>query len=125
MRTGKTQSVCPVCLTKIPAYKVVGGDGNIYMETGMPDIGLALITLFTDRAADPGHNSVSGLSVIPHAFPRFSQVISFCVMQEFLECLQTVRRCIVHLDLSRIHAGEDQHLHPGPGECHIQRNLGG
>ena len=32
MRTGKTQSVCPVCLTKIPAYKVGGGDGNIYME---------------------------------------------------------------------------------------------
>ena len=32
MRIGKTQSVCPVCLSKIPAYKVVGENGNIYME---------------------------------------------------------------------------------------------
>ena len=32
MRIGKTTSVCPVCLSKIPAYKVVGGDGNIYLE---------------------------------------------------------------------------------------------
>ena len=32
MRIAKTASVCPVCLSKIPAYKVVGADGNIYME---------------------------------------------------------------------------------------------
>ena len=32
MEIGKTLSVCPVCLTKIPAKKVVGADGNIYME---------------------------------------------------------------------------------------------
>lgn len=32
MEIGKTMSVCPVCLTKIPAAKVVGDDGNIYME---------------------------------------------------------------------------------------------
>ncbi|MBQ7801509.1 MAG: radical SAM protein [Oscillospiraceae bacterium] len=29
---GKTTSVCPVCLSRIPAGKVVGEDGNIYME---------------------------------------------------------------------------------------------
>ena len=32
MEIGKTTSVCPVCLGKIPAKKVVGEDGNIYME---------------------------------------------------------------------------------------------
>ena len=32
MLIGKTTSVCPVCLAKIPAKKVVGEDGNIYME---------------------------------------------------------------------------------------------
>ena len=32
MEIGKTTSVCPVCLAKIPAVKTVGGDGNIYME---------------------------------------------------------------------------------------------
>ena len=32
MEIGKTMSVCPVCLAKIPARKVVGADGNIYME---------------------------------------------------------------------------------------------
>ena len=32
MEIGKTMSVCPVCLNKIPAKKVVGVDGNIYME---------------------------------------------------------------------------------------------
>ncbi len=32
MEIGKTLSVCPVCLGKIPAKKVVGPDGNIYME---------------------------------------------------------------------------------------------
>ena len=32
MIIGKTQSVCPVCLNRIPANKVVGEDGNIYME---------------------------------------------------------------------------------------------
>ncbi|MBO4938582.1 MAG: radical SAM protein [Oscillospiraceae bacterium] len=32
MLIGKTSSVCPVCLNRIPAGKVVGEDGNIYME---------------------------------------------------------------------------------------------
>ena len=32
MVIGKTQSVCPVCLNRIPANRVVGEDGNIYME---------------------------------------------------------------------------------------------
>lgn len=32
MEIGKTMSVCPVCLAKIPAAKTVGGDGNIYLE---------------------------------------------------------------------------------------------
>lgn len=32
MEIGKTMSVCPVCLTRIPAVKTVGEDGNIYLE---------------------------------------------------------------------------------------------
>ncbi len=32
MEIGKTMSVCPVCLGKIPAKKTVGADGNIYLE---------------------------------------------------------------------------------------------
>ncbi len=32
MTIGKTMSVCPVCLSRIPAQKVVGADGNIYLE---------------------------------------------------------------------------------------------
>lgn len=32
MLIGKTMSVCPVCLVKIPAQKAVGEDGNLYME---------------------------------------------------------------------------------------------
>ncbi len=32
MTIGKTTSVCPTCLGRIPAEKVVGEDGNIYME---------------------------------------------------------------------------------------------
>ena len=32
MEIGKTMSVCPVCLAKIPAVKTVGADGNIYLE---------------------------------------------------------------------------------------------
>ena len=32
MKIGKTMSVCPVCLMKIPAEKTVGADGNIYLE---------------------------------------------------------------------------------------------
>lgn len=32
MEIGKTMSVCPVCLAKIPAVKTQGADGNIYME---------------------------------------------------------------------------------------------
>ncbi len=32
MEIGKTMSVCPICLAKIPAKKTVGEDGNIYME---------------------------------------------------------------------------------------------
>lgn len=36
---GKTTSVCPVCLQPIPADKVVGEDGNIYMEKVCPEHG--------------------------------------------------------------------------------------
>lgn len=32
MEIGKTTSVCPVCLARVPARKVVGADGNIYLE---------------------------------------------------------------------------------------------
>ena len=32
MEIGKTMSVCPVCLSKIPAQRTVGDDGNIYLE---------------------------------------------------------------------------------------------
>ena len=32
MEIGKTMSVCPVCLARIPAIKTVGEDGNIYLE---------------------------------------------------------------------------------------------
>ena len=32
MDIGKTTSVCPVCLSRIPAVKTVGEDGNIYLE---------------------------------------------------------------------------------------------
>lgn len=32
MEIGKTSSVCPVCLARIPAVKTVGADGNIYLE---------------------------------------------------------------------------------------------
>ncbi len=32
MEIGQTMSVCPICLAKIPAKKVVGQDGNLYME---------------------------------------------------------------------------------------------
>ena len=32
MEIGKAMSVCPVCLSKIPAKKTVGEDGNIYLE---------------------------------------------------------------------------------------------
>ena len=32
MEIGKTSSVCPVCLARIPAVKTVGVDGNIYLE---------------------------------------------------------------------------------------------
>ncbi len=32
MEIGNTMSVCPVCLAKIPGKKVVGEDGNIYLE---------------------------------------------------------------------------------------------
>ena len=32
----KTESVCPVCLTKLPAERTVGGDGNIYLEKSCP-----------------------------------------------------------------------------------------
>ncbi len=32
MEIGKTMSVCPVCLAKLPAVKTVGEDGNIYLE---------------------------------------------------------------------------------------------
>ena len=32
METGKTMSVCPVCLARIPAVRTVGEDGNIYLE---------------------------------------------------------------------------------------------
>lgn len=36
---GKTASVCPVCLKTIPANKVVGEDGYIYMEKTCPEHG--------------------------------------------------------------------------------------
>ena len=32
MEIGKTMSVCPVCLARIPAVKTVGEDGNLYLE---------------------------------------------------------------------------------------------
>ena len=32
MEIGKTMSVCPVCLTRIPAVKTLGEDGNLYLE---------------------------------------------------------------------------------------------
>ncbi len=32
MEIGKTMSVCPVCLARIPAVRTVGEDGNIYLE---------------------------------------------------------------------------------------------
>ena len=32
MEIGKTMSVCPVCLARIPAVKTVGAGGNIYLE---------------------------------------------------------------------------------------------
>ena len=32
MEIGKTSSICPVCLARIPAVKTVGEDGNIYLE---------------------------------------------------------------------------------------------
>ena len=41
MEIGRTMSVCPVCLTKIPAKKTVGDDGNIYLENaaGSTEVG--------------------------------------------------------------------------------------
>lgn len=36
---GTTTSVCPVCLRPIPAEKVVGADGQIYLEKTCPDHG--------------------------------------------------------------------------------------
>ncbi len=39
MEIGTTASVCPVCLSRIPAAKVVGGDGNLYMEKSCPEHG--------------------------------------------------------------------------------------
>lgn len=36
---GKTASVCPVCLRTIPAEKVVGEKGQIYMEKSCPEHG--------------------------------------------------------------------------------------
>ena len=36
---GKTASVCPVCLRTIPAEKVLGEDGQIYMEKSCPEHG--------------------------------------------------------------------------------------
>ncbi len=39
MTIGTTMSVCPVCLSRIPAEKVVGVDGNIYLEKDCWDHG--------------------------------------------------------------------------------------
>lgn len=39
MFIGRTESVCPVCLRKLPADKVIGPDDNIYMEKTCPEHG--------------------------------------------------------------------------------------
>ncbi len=49
MEIGKTTSVCSICLAKIPAKKVVGEDGNIYLEKRCWDHGF-FRTLIWERA---------------------------------------------------------------------------
>ena len=51
MELGKTASVCPVCLNRIPARKVVGEDGNLYMEKRCWDHG-SFRTLIWEGSAE-------------------------------------------------------------------------
>jgi uncharacterized radical SAM superfamily Fe-S cluster-containing enzyme len=48
----RTQSVCPVCLTVIEARKVVGDDGNIYMEKTCPEHGNFRTLIWEDGLLD-------------------------------------------------------------------------
>ena len=50
MIIGKTESLCPVCLGRISAKKVVGRDGFVYLEKSCPDHGEFSALIWEDTA---------------------------------------------------------------------------
>lgn len=64
MEIGKTMSVCPVCLTRIPAVKTVGKDGNIYLEKKCWEHG-AFKTLIWEGDLESYVNWSAGDSSVP------------------------------------------------------------
>ena len=52
MLIGRTKSVCPVCLRVLPADKLTGADGNIYMEKTCPEHGTFSTLIWEAGMAD-------------------------------------------------------------------------
>ena len=77
MEIGKTSSVCPVCLARIPAVKTVGADGNIYLEKKCWEHG-AFRTLIWEGDYDSYVNWSAGDSNAPVTPVRAKEVERGC-----------------------------------------------
>ena len=77
MEIGKTMSVCPVCLRRIPAVKTVGADGNIYLEKKCWEH-CAFRTLIWEGDLDSYVNWSAGDSNVPIRPVRAKEVEKGC-----------------------------------------------
>ena len=77
MEIGKTMSVCPVCLARIPAAKTVGADGNIYLEKKCWEHG-AFRTLIWEGGYESYVNWAAGDSGTPVTPVRAGEVERGC-----------------------------------------------
>ena len=77
MEIGKTMSVCPVCLARIPAVKTVGQDGNLYLEKRCWEHG-SFRTLIWEGGLDSYVNWAAGDSGSPVTPVRAREVEKGC-----------------------------------------------
>lgn len=115
MEIGKTMSVCPVCLTKIPAAKTVGADGKIYLEKRCWEHG-SFRTLIWEGDLDSYVNwakNDSNIAVTPVRAREVEQGCPYdcglCQNHERDGCcvlLELTNRCNLHCPVCFASAGE-------------------
>ncbi len=115
MTIGKTMSLCPVCLAKIEASKVLGKDGNVYMEKRCAQHG-DFRTLIWEGSLESylawGENDHAGKTVPTKAVPADKGCPHDCGLCEEHEregccvLLELTKRCNLRCPVCFASAGE-------------------